>query len=378
MPPLGTHSLERGKVDERSLVYALALKGLPGLGDRGFKLLVDFYGSAGAALAARGSEWTKVLPEWPRLAGIIVTEPDYEGAAKDLSEARKDGGWVKFYGGHGYPKLLNHIFDPPAVLYGRGQEDLDQPSVGVVGSRRATTHGLKTAHKIAEGLSRAGLAVVSGLAEGIDTQAHRGALDGGGKTVAVLGSALDFIYPASNRKLFGEILQMCGTVLSEHRPGTPPDPGFFPKRNRIISGLSLGVVVVEAARKSGSLITARCALEQGREVFAVPGMAGASSALGANNLLRQGAALAENAEDVLSVLGFTKEAGESPHGQDSEAVEAEPEGIMAVLEAMPQDIDTIAARAGLTASEAGAKLMELVLNNDAESWPGNRFSLAVK
>ena len=217
--------------------------------------------------------------------------------------------------------------------------------------------------------------MVSGLAEGVDTEAHLGALEGGGRTVAVLGSGLDVIYPRRNLPLAERIIASGGLLLSEHPPGTAPDARHFPRRNRIISGLCRGVVVVEAAKKSGSLITASQALEQGREVFAVPGLAGTAKAQGVNNLLRQGARIAEGAADILPELGLPSLAAPLPEAAKPLSVPGGDAGrMLAVLTEEPADIDRLAVLSGLDAGRAGAALMELVLEDRAAELPGKRFS----
>lgn len=357
---------------EKSLVDAYALKSIPGLGDRRFKALIDRYGCASRAIRALECGAAGLFPP--------VTGPQREMAAEALRNIAARGYWTVWYGEPLYPSGLAAINDPPAVLFGMGDVScLDRFAIAMVGSRKATAHGLDAARKLASELAAEEVVVVSGLALGIDTGAHLGALDAGGRTVAVLGSGLDNIYPGSNRNLALRIAEK-GAVITEHPPEERPDARFFPKRNRIISGLSRGVVVVEAARKSGSLITASLALEQGREVFAMPGTARSVSAEGVNNLIRQGAVLAENAEDVLGVFGMACKAAagnqrgtETPSGLDGDAAM-----IFAVLKDSPLDIDTLAAAAGLTPSAAGAMLMELMLAGHAVQWPGQRYSLRIK
>jgi DNA processing protein len=204
-----------------------------------------------------------------------------------------------------YPKYLRHIADPPIVLFSRGRVDLlgEEGLVGIVGARKASNSSINRAYGIARDLARSGLVVVSGLASGIDYYAHKGALDGGGTTIAVLGNGIDVAYPKSNRDLYERITEE-GLLLSEFPLGTEPLKYNFPKRNRVISGLSRGILVVEASYKSGALITAGYALEQGREVMAVPGRAGSDSFFGNNQLIKEGAHLVEDASDVCAILGF--------------------------------------------------------------------------
>jgi DNA processing protein len=213
--------------------------------------------------------------------------------------------WVVNFSEPVFPALLRAIPDPPLALFIRGDgATLGAAGVAVVGSRRCTPQGRRWAQTLAEQLAAAGIIVVSGLAYGIDAAAHRGALDAGGRTLAVLGSGVDHVYPARHRGLAAEILQRGGALVSEYPPGVAPRPEHFPERNRIVSGLASGVVVAEASDKSGSLITARLALEQGREVMAVPGSVAAATARGCHRLLKQGAALVEDVTDVLETLGW--------------------------------------------------------------------------
>ena len=205
-----------------------------------------------------------------------------------------------------YPFLLKETVLPPQLLYVRGSiEPRDKNAVAIVGARIATSEGLKNAYELAFQLAGAGVTIVSGLAQGIDTEAHKGALDAGGRTIAVLGTGVDVIYPTSNIKLAKRILdEDCGVIISEFSPGTPALPHHFPQRNRIISGLSLGTVVVEAREKSGALITANFALEQNRDVFAVPGPIGRPTSYGPNRLIKEGAKIVTDARDIMEELGF--------------------------------------------------------------------------
>lgn len=198
-----------------------------------------------------------------------------------------------------YPQALLHTYDPPVVLYGRFEgEAFERPQLSIVGTRTPSHYGRGCARRMASELAERGWGIVSGMAYGIDTEAHRGVLDAGGNTVAVLGCGVDVVYPRENRKLYEEIWRT-GVILSEYPPGTRPQKGFFPRRNRIISGLTLGTVVVEAAKKSGSLITAHSALEQGRDVFAVPGSIRSPQSEGPHRLIQQGAKLVTSADDVV-------------------------------------------------------------------------------
>ena len=261
-----------------------------------------------------------------------------------------------------YPPLLAAISDPPACIWTRGdRSSLEGIAVAVIGARFASQEGLIAAREIAADLARAGIVVVSGLARGVDSAAHRGALDGGGKTIAVLGTGIDRVYPAENCALSDEIGSK-GLLLTEFPLGAPPEDWHFPRRNRIISGLSKAVVVVEAKEKSGSLITARLAADQGRDVMAVPGSIVGGRNRGANALLRDGAKLVESAVDILQELGLdTSLSRRGPQG----------EGCAQVVEFT---VDEIAAQLKISAGEALARLLEWELTGEVQRIGSGRFS----
>lgn len=273
-----------------------------------------------------------------------------------------------------FPELLRNIADPPLGLFYSGDAGLlGQQAVAVVGSRRATAYGLYMAEKLGRELARAGITVVSGLARGIDTAAHRGALAGGGRTVAVLGCGLDVVYPRENQKLFADIAG-CGALVSEFPPGTPPQPWHFPVRNRIISGLCRAVVVVEAGEKSGAMITAYLALEQGRDVMAVPGQATSKMSRGPHRLLRQGARLVEDAGDILEELGLTRLFTDAV-GASGVSLEPAEEALLALISWEPVDVDTLSVKSGLPVSQVLTILSFLELKGLVRQLPGHRFCL---
>jgi DNA processing protein len=269
-----------------------------------------------------------------------------------------------------YPLALTTIADPPPVLWMRGVvRSLNAPAVAIVGARAASPHGLSVAERIAADLAANGLVVVSGLARGVDSAAHRGALSVGGATVAVLGSGVDVMYPPEHASLAHEIARS-GAVVSELVPGTPPHRRFFPLRNRIISGLSRAVVVIEAGQKSGSLITARAALEQGRDVLAVPGNVLSGRNRGAHGLLRDGAKIVEGADDILEELGMANRAGP----RSGRAPSAPRDPILACLTpGEPSDLDAIAEQTGLSPSRLLPRLFELELAGSVARIGGGRF-----
>jgi DNA processing protein len=269
-----------------------------------------------------------------------------------------------------YPAALTTIPDPPPVLWTRGRvEALSAPAVAIVGSRAASPYGLSVAEQLAGDLAACGLVVVSGLARGVDSAAHRGALGAaGGVTVAVLGSGVDVVYPPEHAPLAHDIARD-GAVISELVPGTPPLPMFFPRRNRIISGLSRAVVVIEASDKSGSLITARCALDQGRDVLAVPGNVLSGRNRGAHALLRDGAKIVESADDILEELGMAARGGGRPGAAPAVADPV----LQALVPGEPCDLDAIADRTGLSSARLLPRLFELELQGLVRRAGGGRF-----
>ena len=282
-------------------LHWLALRLLPGLGNRMALRLLNAIGSATGIFRASASELESrgVSSDVVR---SIVTGTVFEQAAREAEQARQLGASFLTIRDAAYPKLLQEIFDPPLLLYARGDLALlGAPAVGIVGTRRPTAYGKAMAERLATDLAARGLVIVSGLARGIDSLAHRGALQAGGKTIAVLGTGMDVAYPAENKKLLAEIAEK-GLLLSEFPLGSFPAPQNFPIRNRIIAGLSLGVVVVEAAQYSGSLITARLAMEQNREVFGVPGSVTNKNSWGPHILIKQGAKLVQDWQDVVEEL----------------------------------------------------------------------------
>ena len=269
-----------------------------------------------------------------------------------------------------YPSRLLQISDPPPVLYAQGRvELLAQPAFAIVGSRNATPLGAEDAHRFARALSDAGLAIVSGLALGIDAAAHRGGLQGASSSIAVLGTGADIFYPRRNEKLAHELAAR-GCLLSELPLGTPPDRLNFPRRNRLISGMARGVLVVEAALESGSLITAYEALHQNRDVFAIPGSIHATISKGCHKLIKEGAKLVECADDILSELGMDAvipDAGSRGFGTH------QGDALLAALAAMPLSIDELAQRTGLEAATLAARLTRLEIQGTVQSIPGARF-----
>jgi DNA processing protein len=276
---------------------------VPGVGPRVRKALVERFGSAADVLAAAISDLRSVPGVGTKLCRAIAAARREIDVAAELELCRQNGVGLLVASQPEYPQQLRTIYDPPGVLFVRGQVlPVDGLAVAIVGTRHATPYGLAQAERLAGGLARAGYTIVSGLARGIDAAAHRGALKAGGRTLAVLGRGVLNIYPPEHVQLADEVIAH-GAVLSENPPRSEPFAGAFPQRNRIVTGLSQGVIVVEAADRSGALISARHAMEQSRDVFAVPGRVDSRMSKGCHRLIRDGAKLVETVDDVLEELG---------------------------------------------------------------------------
>ena len=276
----------------------------PGIGPRAAAKLLERFGSAEAVYSATRAE-LELLRVAPEAIDSIIARDLRSTAEAEIAGVRKLGGEILLLDDGVYPSSLREIYDPPILLYVKGAwaECLDQPCIGVVGSRKCSTYGQNAAMMLARDLAQRGITVVSGFARGIDAAAHRGALEAGGRTVAVLGTGIDEVYPRDHKKLGEEMLAGGGALVSQFPLGTPPVSENFPYRNRIISGLSLGIVVVEAAENSGSLITARLAIEQNREVFAVSGNITSRNSFGTNYLIKgAGAKLVQQWQDIATEL----------------------------------------------------------------------------
>lgn len=293
-------------MQKSSIHYWLALKLVPRLAIYKKLALVDSYGLT--ALFSFSKQPSSILTSahnlTPKQLGAFH-QPDWQTIDDIISNSKDCHSEIIVFDDPVYPYLLKQIYDPPLVLFVQGNKDLlNQNQLAIVGSRSASISGRETAFEIAKQLIEAGLVVTSGLALGIDAAAHKGALTARSSTIAVVATGLDKVYPARHRALAKQIIENQGTIISEFLPGTLPKPGHFPKRNRIISGLSEGVLVVEAALQSGSLVTARCALEQNRDVFAIPSGIGNPQAKGCHWLIKQGAKLVEETADIINELAF--------------------------------------------------------------------------
>lgn len=346
----------------------LRLLETPGLGRDGARRLLAAFGSPQAVLDARAAAWRELVG--PALATALASEPP--AYADRLIAARRwlDGGAdrnVVTLGDADYPPLLLQTADPPLLLYVQGRASLlAAPSLAMVGSRNPTAQGADNARAFARQLGQDGLAVVSGLALGIDGAAHEGALMAPAGTVAVVGTGLDRVYPARHRDLAHRI-GATGALVSEYAPGTPALPPNFPQRNRIIAGLSLGTLVVEAALRSGSLITARLAAEAGREVFAVPGSIHSPQSKGCHALIKQGAKLVESAADIVEELRGQRQAPAQPGPAPA------PHPLLDALGDDPVTLDALLARTGLPTPELSARLLELELDGRVARLPGGLY-----
>jgi DNA processing protein len=371
-------------MDFENLKYWIALKSIPGVGNITFPALVDKFVSLPAIFTAPVPQLTTIPGISKKTATAIACFKDWDKIKRELDLTYKAGIKITTYSDELYPAKLLNIYDRPAFIYVKGTLTKDEINIAMVGSRQASTYGKYTTERISRELSIKGITIVSGLARGIDAAAHRGALTAQGRTIAVMGSGLDIIYPPENKKLYAEIEQS-GAVISEYSLGTPPLANNFPARNRIISGMSYGVVVVEAGEKSGSLITARLALEQGREVFAVPGSIDSAGARGTNKLIKQGAKLVENIDDILEdILPQIEKTAPlaASSAENSDVIEPPIITKLTAIEKIIIDfistnnlhIDEIIAATALSPAVALSSLMSLELKGIIQQHPGKFFT----
>ncbi len=387
--------------DEEALKYWIALKAVEDVGCVGFKALLTAFPSPRAVFSATARTLQAVPGIGPKTADHICSFSDWAMAEKEVSQAAKLRVAIVTCEDPRYPQNLLNIYDYPPFLYVKGSLSPAEVSIAIVGSRIASTYGRYVTEKLSRELALTGITVISGLARGIDAAAHRGALAGKGRTIAVLGCGLDVVYPPENREL-AEAVAASGALVTEFPFQTPPNAPNFPSRNRIISGISLGVVVVEAGEKSGSLITARIAAEQGRSVFAVPGAIEAAGSRGTNRLIKQGAKLIENVEDILEEI--LPQAGLAPAmpstptpppstgtrhtRQDNAKNSAAPSSpdhpggltgaggaLLPLITQKPVAVDELIAASGLTAQEVLNGLLVLELQGLIRQLPGKMFQL---
>lgn len=354
----------------------LALHLVPGLGNMAFKKLLEHFGDPALVFKASLADLSQVEGLRRQVAQRILRREFSLDPLTVLKDLEAQGARMLIFSDPAYPEPLREIHDPPMVLYAKGLEIPRKLTlVAIVGSRIATPYGLKTAEFLAQGLARRGLGVVSGMARGIDSAAHWGCLSGRSFSVGVLGTGIDTVYPPSNKKLFEAMVEK-GAMITEFPLKTPPEPKNFPIRNRLISGLSRGVIVVEATMKSGSLITASVALEQGREVFAVPGSVHSFKSKGCHFLLKQGAKLVENADDVLDELGLNyayaakKDSYAAP---DPPPLEENEKRVYDLIGDDPVHIDDLVRDGNLEPGAASAVLMRMELKGIIRQLPGKLF-----
>jgi DNA processing protein len=355
------------EIDARVEAWA-SLQLLPGVSARVLAGLLKALGGPEEVRGASRSSLAKLVPS--EVAAAIERGPEPALLERTLSWIAEPGHALVAWDDADYPRALLTISDPPPAFYYSGRHELlNRPSIAIVGSRNATPQGMDNAGSFAAALSGAGFTIVSGLALGIDTAAHRGGLSAGGSSVAVIGTGPD---PPANRDL-GHRLAAEGGLLSEFPLGTPPLPANFPRRNRLLSGLSRGVLVVEATLASGSLITARFAAEQGREVFAIPGSIHSPFSKGSHRLIKEGAKLVETAQDVLEELGGVARAGAVASQTPEPDIQGDAGRVLDALGHDPAGVDALTARTGLAAGAVSVALVELELSGRITTLPGGAF-----
>ena len=375
----------------------LALKGVSGVGNHLYKRLIERFSTPDKVFAATDVDLTGVEGVSQRLARAIRAQRVDAAVREEIKRAQDLGCRIVTFNDPDYPSLLRHIHDPPPYLYVRGHLTASENKIAVVGARKASGYGMASARRLAGELSDRGWTIVSGMARGIDTAAHKGALEGSGGTIAVMGSGFAEIYPPENRGLFDQICRQ-GAVISEFPITEPPNAYNFPARNRIISGMTLGTVIVEASSKSGSLITARLAAEQGREVFAVPGSIHSHTSEGTHSLLKQGAKLVTMTEDIIEefprfhtlagnagITGRPASCGcsaNSLNGPEINGNDAKPAGltpdqvdVLNMIDAYPMHIDDLCRSAGMDMGRLSGLLLNLELKGLIVQRPGKYFCL---
>jgi DNA processing protein len=356
------------------VLFWVGLSSIPGVGRITFRKLVNHFGSPERALSAPLEELKNVDGLSDKLITGITTFSWREQAEQELAKAEDSGVAIITTDDPAYPGNLRTTPDPPLYLYVKGTlRPEDANAVAIVGTRNPTHYGRTVTRRTAYELAATGFTIVSGLARGIDTQAHRGALAAKGRTIAVLGCGIDVAYPPENKALMEEIAGS-GSVVTENPFGTKPEAGYFPARNRIISGLSRGTVIIEAAEDSGSLITAKDTIEQGRRLFAVPGNIGSATSVGPNSLIKQGATLVESAADILKGLGIPA-TGKRPavRSRPLPSLTQEEEKVFLCITNEPKHIDSIMKECETTAGKLGGALINLELKGLAKQLPGKYF-----
>lgn len=364
-----------------NIEYWVWLGSIPGIGAVKSKKLLEYFKDPYNVFCAKEIDFA-ALPFITRADILnLLDKGNREKVKKHIENINANDIKIITFKDENYPEYLKDIYDPPVILYMKGNLPKEEKYLAVVGSRKATSYGLNMAEIISRELAKCDITVVSGMARGIDTFAHKGALSANGRTVAVLGCGLDIVYPYENKKLMGSIIEN-GACLSEFIPGTQPVAGNFPARNRIISGISMGVIVIEAGEKSGSLITANFALEQGREVFALPGNVISLNSAGTNKLIKEGAKMVTSLEDILEEIGayfkdnnnnsFTKKLKDDKLLKGLEKDEIK---IVEYLKLEPAHIDNIANKTGLDIKVVNSVVVMLELKGLVEQLPGKIYKL---
>ena len=354
------------------LLFWIALNSIAGVGRSTFRKLVQQFGSPEQALHAPEESLRAGGLSEKTIAGIRDGSWQ-EQAGRELDRAAAAGVAIIPDDDPRYPVALREAPDRPLYLYVKGQLEPDDEAVAIVGTRSPSPYGMTVTHRIAGDLAAAGLTVVSGLARGIDTQAHKGALTARGRTVAVLACGIDQVYPPENKALAAQIVKT-GAIVTENPFGTKPESGYFPARNRIISGLARGTVIIEASEDSGSLITAKYTLDQNRKLYAVPGNIGSPFSKGPNSLIKQGAILIESAADVLEDLGIrSRTAGQDREPAPLPELDTEEAAVFGCLGTEPKHIDAIMNESRTQAGRLSAVLMSLELKGVARQLPGKYF-----
>ncbi len=334
--------------------------------------LYEHFGSAEAVWHANSREICHVSGiDSKDMYNIVLKQKNNEYMDSLISDAEKARSRFITRNDNEFPDLLKEIYDCPLGLYIIGQFPKEEPKISIVGSRNCTEYGSSVAYNISKELAKSGVVVVSGMAEGIDSYAHKGAIDGGGKTVAVMGTGIDVCYPRSNRALREKIIQN-GCIISEYPPGTRGTAFTFPQRNRIISGLSKGVAVVEAAKRSGSLITVRHAIDQNRDVFVVPGNITSYSSVGCNTLIKEGAEPLLSADDILESYNIKKEVPKKAIIPD-DSVTADEKTVFECIDLVPQSVEELAAKTGFETRTLQGILLTLELNGLIAKLSGQRY-----
>ena len=374
--------MKNAKLKNSEIKNWLALKAIPGISNNLYKRLIEKFGSPEEVLKAEEKALARV-PEIKRDVVRTIREKRVPASsadrdvAKELELIKRHKIDIITLNDISYPPSLKAIYDPPPLLYAKGKTKReDKNAIAIVGSRRATTYGRLTAQRLSAQLAAQGITIISGMARGIDSEAHKGALAVGGRTIAVLGCGIDVVYPPENRAL-EERIASSGAVITEFPFGTRPFAGNFPKRNRIISGLSIGVIIVEAAQRSGALITARLALEQGREVFAVPGSTTSPYSKGTHNLIKEGAKLVEDIDDILEelrpLIEIAKEKGKESQDSLRPLLSKEEEIIYNLVTQEPKHIDLLIQESKLSAQKVTGILMNLQLKRLVKELFGKNF-----